>query len=62
MNWEQRQLHLSLTERQNPAQLAAYLNTRLEERHRLTVTFPKVWERFTGPEVRRHLALAVSVL
>jgi CHAD domain-containing protein/uncharacterized protein YjbK len=40
----------------------AYLRDREDERTRLLESFPAAWARFTRPEVRRHLALAVAVL
>jgi CHAD domain-containing protein/uncharacterized protein YjbK len=40
----------------------AYLRDREHERTRLLECFPAAWARFTRPEVRRHLALAVAVL
>lgn len=61
-HWEQSQLHLTLAKRRNPAQVATYLNSRLNERHRLLVTFPQAWERFNSANFRRNLALAISVL
>lgn len=60
--WDQNQAHLPLTERQSPTQLAAYLEARLEERQRLLETFPQAWTCFNQPDLRRNLALAISVL
>jgi CHAD domain-containing protein/uncharacterized protein YjbK len=60
--WEQSQLHLPLRKRQNPAQVATYLNAKLNEQHQLLITFPKAWARFNSPKFRRNLALAISVL
>ncbi|NWF65634.1 MAG: CHAD domain-containing protein [Chloroflexi bacterium] len=60
--WDQNQAHLPLTERQSPTQLAAYLEAKLEERQRLLETFPQAWACFNQPELRRNLALAISVL
>lgn len=61
-NWETGQLHLPLAERQNPAQIANYLNANLNDRHRLVVSFPEAWEKFNRPEIRQGLARAISVL
>jgi CHAD domain-containing protein/transposase len=60
--WDQHQAHLPLSERQSPTQLAAYLEAKLEERQRLLETFPQAWARFNQPDLRRNLALAISVL
>jgi CHAD domain-containing protein len=60
--WDQNQAHLPLAERQSPTQLAAYLEAKLEERQRLMETFPQAWARFNQPDLRRNLALAISVL
>lgn len=60
--WEESQLHLPLAKRQNPAQVATYLNAKLNEQHQLLITFPRVWARFNNPKFRRNLALAISVL
>lgn len=59
-NWEQYQLHLPLTERQNPNYIVNYLTAKLDERHTLIVTFPEAWARFNRPEFKRNLALAVA--
>lgn len=40
----------------------AYLRNREDERARLLASFPAAWARFTRPEVRRDLALAVAAL
>jgi CHAD domain-containing protein len=50
------------TEQPDPAQVAAYLQAKLEERQHLLETFPQAWARFNRPELRRDLALAISVL
>ncbi len=60
--WEQHQFHLPLAERQSPAPMVAYLNYRLNQRHHLIVTFPRAWQSFNRPEVRRNLALAIANL
>jgi CHAD domain-containing protein len=39
-----------------------YYQAREREKHRLLSTFPEAWERFNRPEVRRWLALAISIL
>jgi CHAD domain-containing protein/transposase-like protein len=54
--------HQPQTEQSSPAQIAAYLQTRLEERQHLLETFPRAWARFNRPGLRRDLALAISVL
>jgi CHAD domain-containing protein len=61
-NWDRGQIGLQLTERQNPEPIVNYLAFQHAERHRLLVTFPEAWEKFDQPEIRRDLALAVSVL
>ena len=61
-NWEEHQLHLPLAERRSPTQMVSYLTTKLEERHRLLVTFPEKWTHFNRAELRRNLALAVAAL
>jgi CHAD domain-containing protein len=60
--WDERQVGLAITERKNPAPMAAYLTTQMEKRHQLLVTFPEVWANFNRPELRRSLALAISGL
>jgi CHAD domain-containing protein len=60
--WEEQQLDKPLAERQSPTQIVAYLTAKLEERHRLMVTFPEAWANFNRPEVRRNLALALAAL
>ncbi len=60
--WEEQQLEVPLAERQSPTQIVAYLTSRLEERHRLIVTFPEAWANFNRPEVRKDLALALAAL
>jgi CHAD domain-containing protein/uncharacterized protein YjbK len=62
VKWDQHQLHLPLDQRESPVHLVTYLNTRLADRQRLIVTFPKAWGRFNRPSFRRNLALAISVL
>ncbi|MBE7555916.1 MAG: CHAD domain-containing protein [Anaerolineales bacterium] len=49
-------------EQLSPAPIAAYLQAKLEERQHLLETFPQTWARFNRPELRRDLALAISVL
>lgn len=60
--WEDRQLHLPLTERRSPAEIVTYMNVNLEKRHQLVITFPAAWQRFNRPEVRQNLAHAISKL
>jgi CHAD domain-containing protein len=60
--YEQAQAATSLIERGSIEGVAQYMASRFAEKHRLLVTFPDAWARFTRPEVRRDLALAVSVL
>ena len=40
----------------------AYAAAKDEEKRRLLETFPKAWAKFNRDQVRRDLALAVSVL
>jgi CHAD domain-containing protein len=61
-DWEKQQAELPLLERQSPAQIAGYLNSKLEERHRLLVSFPAAWSHFNRPKFRRQLARAVGNL
>jgi CHAD domain-containing protein/adenylate cyclase class IV len=61
-NWEEHQLHLPLVERRSPTQMVSYLTSKLDERHRLLVTFPEKWAHFNRAELRRNLALAVAAL
>ena len=61
-NWDSGQAGLMLTDRQNPEPLVNYLAYQYAERHRLLVTFPDAWERFDQADVRRNIALAISVL
>lgn len=60
--WDQNQAHLPLAERQSPTHLAAYLETKLEERQRLLESFPQAWAQFNHPDLRRNLALAIAAL
>jgi CHAD domain-containing protein len=60
--WEQHQLHLPLKERQSPTQIVTYLNSKLNERHQLLVSFPQAWAHFNRFEFRQNLAMALSVL
>jgi CHAD domain-containing protein len=50
-----------LAEQPDKEQLAAYLEARQAERQALLDSFPQAWARFNQPELRRDLALAVSV-
>ncbi len=61
-DWEEQQAVLPLLERQSPAQITGYLNSKLEERHRLLVSFPAAWSHFNRPKFRRQLARAVGNL
>lgn len=49
-------------EQRSSAPIAAYLQAKLEERQHLLETFPQAWASFNRPELRRDLALAISVL
>ena len=60
--WEAAQLDIPLAERQSPTQIVGYLSSKLEERHRLLVTFPQAWANFNRPEVQRNMALALAAL
>ena len=61
-SWEERQIDLPLQERKNPEPVVAYLAAKHAERHRLMITFPEAWVHFNRPELRKNLALAISVL
>jgi CHAD domain-containing protein/uncharacterized protein YjbK/transposase-like protein len=61
-DWEKQQSEIPLVERQSPAQIMGYLNTTVEERHRLLVSFPQVWANFNRPQFRRQLAQAIGKL
>lgn len=61
-NWERQQMALPLNERQNPEAIVAYLAYQHAERHRLLTTFLQIWVRFNRSEIRRSLALGLSVL
>lgn len=60
--WEERQINLPLQERQNPEPIVAYLAAKHSELHNLMVTFPEAWAHFNRPDLRRNIALAISVL
>lgn len=61
-DWEEHQRNLPLAERQSPAQIAAYLEVKLSERHQLLISFADAWTRFNRPEFRLNLARAMTVL
>lgn len=61
-NWEARQVHLPIIERENPEPVVAYLASKHAERYLLTTTFQGAWQKFDQPEVRANIASAVSVL
>jgi CHAD domain-containing protein len=61
-NWEARQVHLPIIERENPEPVVAYLASKHAERYLLTTTFQEAWQRFDQPQVRADIASAVSVL
>ncbi len=60
--WDDLQDKLPVEERQTPEPVLEYLAYRYAERQRLMQTFGEAWDRFNRPDVRHHLALAVSVL
>lgn len=60
--WEQHQPTLPLAERRSPAQIVAYLNHQLNQRHQLLTTFPAAWDHFNRPEFKQQLAQAIAVL
>jgi CHAD domain-containing protein/transposase len=62
VEWDKQQAELPLAERQSPAQVMGYLNSTIEERHRLLVSFPQAWANFNRPAFRRQLARAVGKL
>jgi CHAD domain-containing protein len=49
-------------ERINVSGVASYLVAKQNELRELIESFPEAWQHFNRPEVRRKLALAVSVL
>lgn len=61
-DWIKSRPDQSQVEQLSSAPVAAYLQAKLEERHHLLETFPQTWARFNRPELRRDLALAISVL
>lgn len=61
-DWEKQQAELPLVERQSPAQVMGYLNSTVEERHRLLVSFPQAWANFNRSKFRRQLAQAIGKL
>jgi len=61
-NWESRQVHLPIIERENPEPVVAYLASKHAERYFLTTTFQEAWQGFDQPEMRLKIASAVSVL
>jgi CHAD domain-containing protein len=61
-NWESRQVHLPIVERENPEPVVAYLASKHAERYFLTTTFQEAWQGFDQPEMRSGFAAAVSVL
>jgi len=61
-NWESRQVHLLIIERENPEPVVAYLASKHAERYLLTTTFQDAWQAFDQPEMRSKIAAAVSVL
>jgi CHAD domain-containing protein len=61
-NWEVRQVHLPIVERENPEPVVAYLASKHAERYFLTITFQEAWQDFDQPEMRSKIASAVSVL
>lgn len=60
--WETRQLATPLSARENPQPIVHYLAYQADERHRLLVGFPGVWQQFNQIDFLRDLALSVSVL
>ena len=61
-NWENIHNDASILDRPNPEPLIAYLAFRADERHQLLISFPKVWEKFKNSDIRKELAIAISVL
>jgi len=61
-NWDDSQLGLLLTLRENPEPIVNYLAFQHAERHRLMISFTTEWERFETPETMRKISLAISVL
>jgi CHAD domain-containing protein len=60
--WEMQQADRPLAERVSSQPLVTYLAASYAERHRLMVSVPQAWEKFSRPEFRQNLAMAVSVL
>jgi CHAD domain-containing protein len=60
--WEAEQESLPAGEQKSPAGILNYLAARFNERQQLMTTFPEAWQRFSEPEFRKNLALAVSKL
>ena len=60
--WEEEQSLQPINMRVNPETVVSYLSFMYAERHRLTVSFPHLWQRFNRPEFRHHVAQAISLL
>jgi CHAD domain-containing protein len=61
-NWEARQVHVPIVERENPEPVVAYLASKHAERYFLSITFQEAWQGYDQPEMRSKIASAVSVL
>jgi CHAD domain-containing protein len=60
--WDEQQTALSLSKRQGPVGILAYLSDQYAVRQQLTVSFPKVWEEFIQPEFQQSIAGMIAGL
>ncbi len=60
--FETSQTALPLARRRNIEWVVQYMAYQYAQKHRLTTTFPEVWERLVHYDTRRALALAVAAL
>ena len=61
-DWDEKQMERPLSERMNPEAIVVYMAYQYAERHRLMVTFTKVWDQFNTPALNNRLSLAIAVL
>lgn len=61
-SYEQTQSDVLIQERRSIERVVQYMAYQFAEKHRLTTTFPQVWESFNRLEMRRSLALSISAL
>ena len=61
-SWDDNQIQQPITERINPEPIVSYLAYLHAERYKLMAVFPPLWQKFSRPEFRHHLAQAISLL